>query len=389
MLKRILFVLGSLFLGLIIGYFINFYIPLFDTHPSGTFLSPTSLGLNRQQIIGFLPYWLLSNAQTDYSKYITTLTYFDLTIDTDGSIKKMNSQQEEEPGWYALKSGKVDKNLTTAKRKGVELSLTVFMANNDNIDSLLNDPIDHAKNLTRDVIPVIKKYGFTDLNLDIESTAVASDAARANFTQFTAIIKDALIKNHLATLTVDISPTDFIRHDLIYPRDIGKIADYIVLMTYDYHFPGSYVTGPVAPLAGAGTISEYDTESAVERALAIIPPRKIILGAPVYGYEWETIGNTPRSAVIPDTGIAASTKRIEKLLSECASCSAQIDTTSKESYLIYKDQEFETYHQIFYPTKDSTQAKIDLAQKSNLEGIALWALGYEGGDILQPLDKFK
>ena len=158
-------------------------------------------------------------------------------------------------------------------------------------------------------------------------------------------------------------------------------------MAYDYHFMGSFVTGPVAPGQGAGIVSEFDTESAVEAALQIMPSQKLILGIPLYGYEWETIGKVPRSATIPGTSLIISNQRAEDLLTTCASCSAEFDQTDKETHIIYQNTN-ETYQQVFYPNRQSTQYKVDLAKQNSLGGIAVWALGYEGKTILEPLSAY-
>ena len=150
----------------------------------------------------------------------------------------------------------------------------------------------------------------------------------------------------------------------------------------------SFVTGPVAPLSGAGVMSEYDVTAAVEKTLDQMPPQKLVLGIPLYGYEWETLTQIPRSAVIPNTGVAASNRRAEELLSSCSSCSATLDKEADEKYISYFDQNVGDYHTIFYPDMDSTKAKINLANKFQLGGLALWALGYEGNSILNPLASY-
>jgi spore germination protein YaaH len=156
-------------------------------------------------------------------------------------------------------------------------------------------------------------------------------------------------------------------------------------MTYDYHSPTSFITGPVAPLNGAGISSEYDVSTAVEIALKEIPKQKVVMGVPLYGYEWETILPYIRSAVIPDSGVIASNNRAEQFLSSCASCSAGFDSVAQESYLVYRDEQTGTYHQMSFPDTASMQAKIAFANEENIGGLALWALGYEGKTILQPL----
>lgn len=339
----------------------------------------------QKQVIGFLPYWLLDKTNKDYPKFITTLSYFSLTIDTDGSILKLNSPTEEEPGWHALKSGKLDATFSNMTKNGVKLSLAVFAGDDKSIYSLIDDPIPHAKNLVDAISPIMKQYSFSDLNLDIESSKEASDEARLKFTQFAREVKNGLDKNNLGTLTIDVSPTIFIKKYLVDPNSIGAIADYVLLMAYDYHYPGSFVTGPVAPLYGAGTVSEFDTDVPVQLALKIIPKQKIILGLPLYGYGWEAITDFPRSATIPASALVYSNRTVENMLSKCATCSAQIEKEAQESYLIYKDQETDTFHQIFYPDKKVMQAKVDYAKSMDLGGIGLWALGYEGLTVLDPL----
>ena len=103
-------------------------------------------------------------------------------------------------------------------------------------------------------------------------------------------------------------------------------------------------------------MSEYDTEAAIEKALLVIPRKKLIMGVPLDGYEWETLGTNPRSAIIPYTGNTASNRRAEQLLLDCASCSATFDQTDKEASIIYLEPVTQTYHQIFYPTKSNPDA---------------------------------
>ncbi len=381
--KKILLIVTGLIAGIVIAYsFINFAkLPDIEQAAQSFFA--------QKQIIGFLPYWQLSQAKSDYTSYITTLAYFGLITGPDGSIVSMSSTQSSEPGWYALTSGRVNSFLDTAKKNNLKLSLVVNSGDQNAINQMISSPQQSANNLLSDIKPILIKYKFSDLNLDIESTSSASDEARNNFITYLQTIKNGLDKmtSH-ETLTVEISPTDLIRKDLIDPQRAGEIADYIVVMAYDYHYTGSYVTGPVAPLNGAGETLEYDTSSAMQIAQSYISDNKLILGFPLYGYEWETLNPSPQSAIIPNTGIIDSNKTTEKFLSQCASCSAKFNNNTDEYYVVYKDQGTGTYHQMFYPEAESTQAKIRFAEKYSLAGLAIWALGYEGNSILEPLKNY-
>src|SRR5579864_9522910 len=116
--KSTFLIIGGILIGLVVGYFLT----------SKT-LFPLPLLGPREEVLGFLPYWLSTKAQADYSKYINELSYFSLQIDDDGHIKKLNTPQEEEPGWVALHTGRMDAFFQNAKQHNINLSLTVFNGN--------------------------------------------------------------------------------------------------------------------------------------------------------------------------------------------------------------------------------------------------------------------
>ena len=354
----------------------------------------TTVGVKKAEIVGFLPYWLLGQANKDYSQYITTLTYFGLALNSDGSIKKLDNPQEEEPGWTTLKGDKFGTYLANAKKQNLKQSLLVISGDDEIIGKMISDPVTSANNLVNDVAPVMRgqslpagRQGFTDLNLDVESFLDASESARANFTTFVQAVTDRIKSQKLGTVTLDLIPIALVRQKLYDARALGSIVDRVVLMTYDYHYTGSLTSGANAPIGGAGVTLEYDTETAVKEALKAIPANKILLGIPLYGYEWETISSAPESATIPGGSSIASSKRVADLLNSCATCSAQLDGIAKEPYLIYSENDY--FNQIYFENEASLKEKIDMAQKYKLGGVALWALGYEDNSMLNPLKIYK
>ena len=72
--------------------------------------------------------------------------------------------------------------------------------------------------------------------------------------------------------------------------DIAGLApsvDGFFVMAYDMNDPKT--PSPTAPLTGAG----FTDLDAVQQYTAVVPPSKVILGVPYYGYDWPTAG--PRS----------------------------------------------------------------------------------------------
>ncbi len=370
--------------GLIIGILIGVYFIYFQTQ------SPLPIKTAQpKQVIGFLPYWLLDKAKRSYAGEITTLTYFSLNAGKDGHIVKLASPQQDEPGWYALYSGKINPFFADARKNNIKLSLAVASGDPQAIDQMINKPTKNANNLITDIIPLMKKYHFQDLNLDIEDSATPSQAQQANFVQFIKTVKEQMDERKLGTLTIEITPTDVIIPSLINIQKVAPYVNNIVIMAYDYHSSVSAVTGAVAPLTGAGVDSEYDVTTAVEKALQMTPSEKIILGMPLYGYEWQTLSTAIHSAVIPGTALTASNNRMQSLLSSCTSCSVFFDNESQEEFVVYRDPSTETFHQFYFPTQQTVTSTINLANEKELNGVALWALGYEGSSMLSPLTNYK
>jgi len=388
MVKNLLTSTIGLILGIFAGYFIiSYFSPTQLLIPTST---QTVLTAKPKEVIGFLPYWFLDKAKPDYGGLITTLDYFSLTADVDGKILKYTAPGESEPGYLALVGGKLDNYFAVAKSKNIKLSLTIFDGDEDRIGKLISDPISHANNLVSDLSPLITKYGFSDLNIDIEPTKVASPEAQLNYQSFISEVRNQISERNLnITMSMDIIPTDFVRtNHLVVPGSLARYLDKIIVMAYDFHSPSSFVTGPVAPLYGAETTAEFDTQVAVQAALSSFDPGKIILGIPFYGYSWETIDNFERGAIIPTTAFIESNIDAEDLVAKCASCTATFDETAQESYIIYKNTDTNTYQQVFFPDAKSVGSKINFVESNNLGGLAIWALGYEGNNIWQPIKSY-
>ncbi len=386
MLKNFFLILLSLFLGVGTGIGIvkltSPEIPVEDI-----LHSPLSFSKSKTQVIGFLPYWLVDKAQKSYKDKITSLTYFGLTIGPDGRILKLLNPTEEEPGWTTFKQDRVERILSQAKNEKLATSLLIFTINEDDILNIINTPAASAQNLMSDIAPIMQKYSFTDLNMDIESFDKASPSSQLKYAQFLTEVKKILSESKLGTLTIDITPESLIKPRLTNISLLASIADHIVLMGYDYHYIYSLLSGPVAPIGGAGLVREYDVETAVKIALQTIPAQKLILGIPLYGYEWETISDRPVSGVIPGSGKTASSQRISDILASCDNCRKGFEDVARQPYIIIPESNY--FRQIFYENEESLLEKLELSKKYRLGGVAFWALGYEDSTILNPLKLYK
>jgi spore germination protein YaaH len=385
MIKQILGVVLSCVIGSIAAWiFVARGGSINITSPLSSF---ESLHVQKPEVVGFLPYWLLSKADKKYEQFITTLTYFGLSLNADGSVMTQTNPQELEPGWNALGRADVADRLAEAEKKNMKTSLLVISGDDAIISRMLEDPIQSAQTMMRDIAPIMREKKFTDLNLDIETFMEASDSARAQFSLFVREVKKILTEQRLGTFTIDLIPIALVSSKLFDAKVLGELADGIVLMTYDYHYSGSLTSGSVAPIGGAGETIEFDVETAVKEALKVIPKEKILLGIPLYGYQWETLSQASESATIPGGSSTASVRRVRDALRDCADCVEGWDPHGKSPYLISKAGEY--YTQTYYENEASMKEKIDLAKKYSLKGVALWALGYEDDTLLRPLAEYK
>jgi spore germination protein YaaH len=386
--KRLLLLIGiPVFLVslLVAGFF--FYLGRIT--PQDILVSPLGEWISKPEIIGFQPYWLVASGKKNYASDITTLTYFGLRMEQDGTIRKEDRPGEAEPGWRMLNSDRYAATLSAHRVSKTKLSLLVQNMVEEEILTFIKEPETTAKTLVSEIAPIMRKHGFTDLNLDIESFNKASDSARMGYTRFVQAVKNELVAGQLGTLTVELTPKSPIEMHLIDVARIGQIADYVVLMAYDYHYVYSSTAGAVAPVSGVPQTAEYDVETALKETLRYVPPAKVILGVPLYGYEWETLSSDPGAPVIPGSWQVATGSRVVPYAASCTDCTTGFDPISQEPYVIFPGERPGHFQQVFYENKEALQAKINLAKKYQIAGVAMWALGYESEGMLDPFALYK
>ncbi len=379
-------------LGICIGVVATFFlwqhaVARLDLPPQHEVFS--KLAIHKPTVIGFLPYWLISKTDDHFADNLTTLTYFGLVVNTDGHILTRVSKQEPEIGYTQLRSEALQKKFSQAREKNITLSLLVYNQDEASISAIMSEPELHAKNLMADLDPIMREHHFSDLNIDIESFREASPSARVQFTQFLQTIRQEVDQRKLGTLSIDLSPDEVLRPYLYEPEKIGQLVDKFVLMAYDFNYRGSFVTGPVAPLGGAGEVRTLDIPTSVTKLKKVVPAEKIILGIPTYGYQWETLSANPYSPTLPSSGATATYRRVSDLIKGCTNCQVVADPVSQQPYVISPTPVDGVYQQIFYEDGVSLRKKLDFAQQEKLDGVALWALGYEYPELVAPLGPYK
>lgn len=334
-------------------------------------------------IYGFLPFWNIKKFTNN--RTITHLNYFSLNLDSDGVIKKKDQQANLEPSYLQFSRSYFDKIYQNDKNKLYDL--TLFAADNEIIDELINNPetiqvtISSLQELIKD------RENISGFNLDFEYSKKFDPEKKQAFNQYLIKLAQALKENfHNARISISVYSSAATQEKI---WDLAKLADscdFFVVMAYDFHRASSYFAGPNSPLIDSKKYLKGSIQSYLQDFLKVIPREKIVLALPFYGYQWQVENKNPLAPTI--NGRTMTLEAIAKLKKDA---NYSVKELWLENFLtpyleIQKDDKIFLLH---YENSQSWQYKIDLVKKLDLAGIAIWALGYEADDeqIWQVVEK--
>lgn len=211
------------------------------------------------------------------------------------------------------------------------------------------------------LLAVAQQQGLSGINLDLELVPAGQ---RQNYTEFVRLLAQALhAKGMELTLSVPGKNYDDTtsRWDGAYDyAALGLYADYVAVMAYDQHTPGTEA-GPVASYPWVASVARF--------AASQMPPQKVLLGIAAYAYDWVQ-GTT--------AGRGLSAAAAEQLAADCGAA-IQWDAVAQVPYFTYiKDG---VSRIVYYEDASSTAAKLGLVNAYGLGGIAIWRLGLEDPGI--------
>lgn len=139
----------------------------------------------------------------------------------------------------------------------------------------------------------------------------------------------------------------------------GEVLDFIFIMTYEWGWSG----GPpyaVAPINEVRKVMNY--------AVTQIPRDKIMMGIPLYGYDWTlpyVKGGKWAKVVSPQQAIEIAANHGAVI---------NYDYTAQSPYFNYYDNEG-NQHIVWFEDARSIQAKFNLVKNLGIRGFYYWALG--------------
>ncbi len=213
-------------------------------------------------------------------------------------------------------------------------------------------------NLINNIIATCNKYGFRDVNVDFEDVAATDRAAYINFlSKLKSRLPQGIILS--ATLVPKTSSNQkgryYEAHDY---AGIGKVVDFVVIMTYDWGWQG----GP--PMA----VSPIDqVRKVINYAKTVINPSKIMMGQNLYGFDWKV--PFKQGTMAKALSAEAATNLAIQMTNEIL-----YDTKARAPYFRYTESNGQK-HEVWFEDARSIQAKFNLIKEENIRGISYWKLG--------------
>ena len=111
-----------------------------------------------------------------------------------------------------------------------------------------------------------------------------------------------------------------------------------------------------------------EVKKVLDYAVSVIPSNKIMMGAPLYGYDWSlpyTPGGQWAKRISPDEAVR---------LAGSVGAEIQYDETAQSPHINYIDSSGVS-HEVWFEDARSMEAKNKLAASMGLKGISYWVLG--------------
>lgn len=347
-------------------------------NPSGT-LHPLTTGKEGYEVFGFLPWWNINKTSSIDFSTLTTMAYFGIPVDTEGNLV------QDDLGYERFTSQKATDLFNKAHSFNTRVVLTVTQMDNDTIETFL-DSKDAQKNAISQIVSAVQFRGIDGVNVDFEYTGNPGRFYRDEFSSFVATLSETMheaMPDSRVTVSVYASAANGQKMWDI--ASLGKSSDGIFMMAYDFSGVGSSVAAPTAPLYGykEGKYS-YDIATAVEDFMRLMPANKLILGVPLYGYNYMVTSpqvNAPTLAASYWRG-RASAQTYDYVQENITADTEGIDgyhtgwdSVGQVGWKAYRVAATNTWRMIFLDDKRSLSIKYDFAKTKGLAGVGMWALG--------------
>jgi len=317
-----------------------------------------SAPMQSHEVFGYAPYWTLPRASLFDVKNLTTLAYFSVDANGDGTLDQSG------PGWNGYQSQDLVSLVTRSHAAGDRVVLTITCFGQQSLDQITSDPNAPGR-LTAALIAAVKGKSLDGVNFDFEGQGSADQAGLTNLITKVSAALHATDRHWQVTMAVYGSaasdPGGFYNVVTVAPA-----LDAFFVMAYDMN--SRTTPSATSPLIGSG----YTDLRVIEDFLKVVPASKVVLGLPFYGYDWPTSDGAPTATAIgaetpfPDSSISASGH---------PSYWDPVTETPWTSYQVGTQ-----WHKTFFDDPTSMALKAQLANYFHIAGVGIWALGMDGNN---------
>ncbi len=318
----------------------------------------SSAPLQSHEIFGYAPYWTLPQSSGFDVKDLTTLAYFSVDANANGTLNQSGA------GWNGYESQDLVNLVTRSHAAGDRVVLTVTCFSQSSLDAITSDPNAPAT-LSAALIAAVSAKNLDGVNFDFEGEGSAD---RNGLTSLITQVSNAL---HAANPHWQVTMATYASAagDGAGFYNVAALApalDGFFVMAYDMNNRSS--PSPTAPLVGGG----FNDTEALQQFTAVVPASKVILGVPYYGYDWPTTDGT---------NTAQATGGESPLSYGVIAASGHPtywDPTTQTPWTAY--QVGSQWHETYFDDPTSLALKAQVANSFHIAGLGIWALGMDGND---------
>jgi spore germination protein len=324
--------------------------------------------------LALVAFTLVTNlgSPTRHTLVVASIPYWNMQHDTAIVLANRRDINEVSPWIYGLSStgaiasqyppgqdAAAASDIARLRHAGLRIVPTIANITNGNFAYQPIGRILHSQALTREhvaaIVSLVEKNNYAGIDIDYEQLHPGDQAA---YLRFVRELADALHAKG-KVLSVAVFPqTSAANVSSSNPAQdyaaIGKVADQVRIMAYNYHWANS-PPGAVAPIGWVRSVLKYATSQ--------MPASKVVLGIPLYGFNW---GDGP----------ARTISWLQALrLSRQYNAPARYDKAAQAPALTYASGG--KTHTVWFENAQSTTAKFDAVKGRSLAGVYLWMYGYE------------
>jgi len=306
----------------------------------------------------FAPYWTLPQSGSFDLTGLSTLAYFSLDVNPDGSL------EESGAGWNGYESQALSDLITRAHGSGERVVLTVNDFDQGSLNALTSSST-ASTTLAAALIPLLEAKNLDGVNFDFEGQGNQDQGGLTNLMAGVSTALRGADPHWQITMDTYASSAGDTGGFYDVPA-LAPFVDAFFVMAYQLNL--SATPTAVSPL----TSSMFSDLTTLAQYTAVVPAAKVILGAPFFGVEWPTSdGTLGAQATGPATDIADS-------LLQASADPQYWDPVTDTGWTSYQvgDQWEESYYEDPLGLFDIAQ----LAARFGVRGVGIWALGMESDD---------